>query len=213
MRLVFALAAALALGASGVAQTPAPSAADLARRIQAHYDKVADFSADFTVSYRYEMAQQASMERGDVKVKKPNRMRWTYVAPDRKEFVADGSMLYMHFPQDKSVRIAALPQAGDAPVALLFLAGKGDLTRDFTATTPAEHPAGEWRLTLTPKTRQDDYQSLTLSVRRDTLALTGLVMVDDMGTQTFRFTKFLMNRGLADTVFHFKIPKGTDIIK
>ncbi len=202
-----------ALASPWPAQTPVPSAPELARRIQAHYDKIADFTADFTVSYRYDAQQQTSSERGDVKVKKPNRMRWTYVAPDRKEFVADGSMLYMHFPVDKSVRIVPLPKAGDAPVALLFLAGKGDLTRDFNATMPADQPAGEWRLTLTPKARQDDYESLTLTVGRDSLALAGLVMVDEIGRQTYRFTNFRANRGLSDNAFVFRIPKGTDIIK
>lgn len=213
MRPVLWMAAAVVFGLSGAASSQAPSAPDLARRIQAHYNTIADFTADFTVSYRYEIARQASIERGDVKVKKPNRMRWNYAAPDRKEFVADGSTLYMHFPVDRSVRIVPLPKAGDAPVALLFLAGKGDLTRDFVASMPADQPPGEWRLTLTPRTRQDDYTSLTLDVRRDSLALTGLVMVDDMGTQTFRFSKFLTNRGLNDSVFLFRIPKGTEIIK
>ncbi len=213
MRPLLALATALALGLPGAAQSQAPSAPDLARRIQAHYDKVADFTADFSVSYRYEVQQQTSVERGDVKVKKPNRMRWNYTAPDRKEFVADGSTLYIHFPQDKSLRLTPLPKAGDAPVALLFLAGKGDLLRDFVPSMPADQPAGEWRLALTPKARQDDYTSLTLGVQRDSLALTGLVMVDEMGTQTFRFTKFQANLGLQDSVFLFKIPKGTEIIK
>ncbi len=207
--LLVALATGIGLQSHGGAQ--APSAADLARRIQTHYNSVADFTADFTVSYRYELQPQTSVERGDLKVKKPNRMRWTYRTPTRKEFVADGARYYAHFPEDKWGLTNPLPEAGDAPLALLFLAGKGDLTRDFEASLPPEQPPGEWRLRLTPRTRQDDYTWLVLAVRRDTLALTGMAIADDLGTQTFQFTRFQTNRGLRDTEFVFRFPKGTEI--
>jgi len=204
----------VALGAAQAAPIQqVPSPADLARRIQARYNTITDFTADFTQTYKYELVRQTSIERGDLKVKKPNRMRWTYTAPSRKEFVADGTTFYQHFPKDKFVQITPLPKAGDAPLALLFLAGRGDLTRDFTPAMPAAQPAGGWQLLLTPIKRQDDYSTLTLIVRRDTLDLSGLILVDEAGTQTFQFTKFQANRGLKDGDFVFAIPKGTEIGK
>ena len=215
MRPLSPLAAALALGLTALAGRPSaqvPTPADLARRIQTHYNTIADFTADFSVAYKYEsFPNQTSVERGDLKVKKPNRMRWTYVEPDRKEFVADGAHFYQHFPADRFAEMTPLPKAEDAPLALLFLAGRGDLTRDFTPSMPADQPAGEWSLTLVPRTRQEDYSTLTLVVRRDSLALTGLVMTDNLGTQTFRFTKFQSNRGLKDSDFYFRSPQGTVI--
>ena len=201
-----------ALGMAGTAQQT-PSPAELARRIQTRYNAVTDFTADFTQTYKYELMRQTSVERGDLKVKKPSRMRWTYTAPTRKEFVADGSMFYQHFPRDKVVQITPLPKAGDAPLALLFLAGRGDLTRDFTPAMPTTQPPGEWQLLLTPNKKQEDYSTLTLIVRRDTLDLSGLIMVDENGTQTFLFTKFQANRGLKDADFVFVTPRGTEIIK
>jgi outer membrane lipoprotein carrier protein len=212
-----------ALGLAGAApvapqpRTPpdqqTPPAAELARRIQARYNTITDFTADFAQTYKYELMRQTSVERGDLKVKKPNRMRWTYTTPTRKEFVADGTTFYQHYPRDKFVQVTPLPKAGDAPLALLFLAGRGDLTRDFTPSMPATQPANEWQLLLTPNKRQDDYSTLTIIVRRDTLDLSGLILVDDAGTQTFLFTKFQANRGLKDGDFVFVIPKGTEIGK
>jgi outer membrane lipoprotein carrier protein len=214
---VLALVLALA-GVTGAAQAPpaqgqTPSAADLARRIQTYYHSIADFTADFTVNYKYESFRQVSVEQGDLKVKKPNRMWWSYTAPDRKEYIADGTMFYQYFPKDRFCEVGALPKAEDSDLALLFLAGRGDLTRDFTPKLPASQTEGEWRLTLEPKSKQQDYSSLTLAVRRDTLALTGLVMVDEMGTQTFQFTRFRANRGLKDADFVFRPPRGVEIIK
>jgi len=205
------LGALLALSPMAAAQAPvsAPAPADLARRVQAHFNTIADFTADFVGTFRYEYTHQVSVERGSLKVKRPSRMRWTYTKPDRKEFVADGTKLFSYFPEDRMGWERLLADAEASSLALLFLAGKGDITRDFVSSMAPEQPAGEWRLALTPKKKQDDYTSLTLGVQRESLALTGLVIVDDEGTQTFQFTNFKTNRGLKDSDFHFTFPPGT----
>ena len=204
----------IALAVLTFAQAPAPpspSPVELARRVQAHYDTVQDFTADFSMSYRGPLLRQATVEKGDVKLKKPNRMWWRYTAPDKKEYVADGSQLYQYFPQDKLGYRTPLPKAGDASTALLFLAGKGDLVRDFTPSMPAEQPEGEWHLLLTPRTKQPDYDTMTLVVDRKTLALRGLTLKTEDGTQTFTFTRFRENTGLKDTDFNFKFPSGIEV--
>lgn len=208
---VAALVAGLALSLAGstTRAEQAPAAPELARRIQVHYNTVADFTADFVATFKYQLTHQVSVERGTLKVKKPSRMRWTFTKPDRKEFVADGTRLYTYFPADRVGTEHMLSETGDDSLALLFLAGKGDLTRDFAASMPPEQPAGEWQLVLSPKKRQDQYDTLTLGVRRDSLALTGLVIVDEEGTQSYQFTNFKNNTGLKDSDFRFVFPPGT----
>jgi chaperone LolA len=208
---VAALAAgfALSLAGSTTRAEQAPTAPDLARKVQTHYNTVADFTADFVATFKYQLTHQVSVERGILKVKKPSRMRWTFTKPDRKEFVADGTRLYTYFPADRVGTENLLSDTGDDSLALLFLAGKGDLTRDFVASMPAEQPANEWQLVLTPKKRQDQYNTLTLGVRRDSLALTALVIVDEEGTQSYQFTNFKTNTGLKDGDFRFVFPAGT----
>jgi outer membrane lipoprotein carrier protein len=201
--------AVLLAGSAPPVAAQAPTAAELARRIQAHYNAVADFSADFVATFKYELTHQVSVERGTLKVKKPNRMRWTFTKPDRKEFVADGTKLYSYFPADRVGTENLMSEVSDNSLALLFLAGKGDLVRDFTASMPADQPAGEWRLVLSPKKQQEEYDTLTLGVRRDSLALTALEILDEEGTQTYQFTDFKTNRGLKDSDFRFVFPPGT----
>jgi outer membrane lipoprotein carrier protein len=208
---VLALVAWMAVSVAGA--TPpagqAPLAPELAQRIEAHYNAIGDFTADFVATFRYELTHQTSMERGTLKVKRPNRMWWTFTKPDRKEFVADGTKLYSYFAEDRVGTESMLADAADNSLALLFLAGKGDLTRDFVSSVPVEQPADEWRLELSPKKKQDDYSKLTLGVRRDSLALTALSIVDEEGTQTYQFTNFRTNRGLKDSDFRFVFPPGT----
>ena len=200
---------AVSLAGSAIRAEQTPTAPELARRVQTHYNTVADFTADFVGTFKYQLTHQVSVERGTLKVKKPSRMRWTFTKPDRKEFVADGTKLFTYFPADRVGTENLLSDTGDDSLALLFLAGKGDLTRDFVPAMPPEQPANEWQLVLSPKKRQGEYDTLTLGVRRDSLALTALVIVDEEGTQSYQFTNFKTNTGLKDTDFRFVFPPGT----
>lgn len=212
MRTLLAISlAAISAVAVGAGQE-APNAATLASRIQAHYTTVRDFTADFTLTQTSAMLPKPVEERGDVKIKKPSRMRWTYQTSSKQQFVSDGTRLYSYFPQDRYVTTTALPKGNEASTALLFLAGRGDLTRDFTASVPDQQPPGEWRLLLKPKALQADFKTLTLDVDRATLALRGFTVVDDQGAiSKFRFANLRENRGLADKEFEFTIPKGVEL--
>jgi outer membrane lipoprotein carrier protein len=208
--LILVLAAALVAGRTAGAQ--APAAADLAARVQARYSTIRDFTADFTQRQTSPLLPKPVVERGEVKIKKPGRMRWVYVTGDRNQVISDGTTIYAYFPQDRHVSPTPMPKGEDASTALLFLAGQGHITRDFTATLPAEQPAGEWRLTLRPRTTDADFESLTLEVDRTSLAFRGLVVVDQQGgTSAFRFTNMRENRGLADAEFTFVIPRGVEV--
>ncbi len=194
------------------ARQEGPDAATLATRIQAHYTTVRDFTADFTLTQTSAMLPKPVEERGDVKIKKPSRMRWTYQTSNKQQFVSDGTRLYSYFPQDRYVTTTALPKGNEVSTALLFLAGRGDLTRDFTASVPDQQPPGEWRLLLKPKAPQADFKTLTLDVDRATLALRGFTVVDEQGAiSKFRFANLRENRGLTDKEFDFTIPKGVEL--
>ena len=209
MRVWLTLAALGVLAAAPAAQTP--SAAELARQIQAHYDTVRDFTADFVQKHKGPFLKQTATERGRLVVKKPGRMRMTYTRP-RKEFVSNGTTFYAHFIEDRYGTETPLPKAGDSSLALLFLAGRGSLVTDFTSSLPASQPEGMWQVVLTPKASQSDFDKLTLTVERGSLRLVTLVTEDtDTGVSTFEFTNLRENTGVADGAFAFSFPKGTEI--
>ena len=191
------------------------TAAELAAALQRKYDGIKDFSADFTHAYEGGVLKKKITERGRLVVKKPGKMRWDYSAPEQKQFVSDGLKMYSYIPQDKQVVVASVPE-NDAATPALFLAGKGNLTRDFTASlvdAPAGMPEGSRALKLVPKVRQAEYDSLVLVVDPATLGIRGLVTIDAQGgTSSFSFTNLQENTGVADKAFAFKIPRGVDVI-
>jgi outer membrane lipoprotein carrier protein len=201
------LTPAVALGQSR------PSAREAAQAVQQKYDKVRDFSADFTHTYEGGVLKKTTRERGTVQIKKPGRMRWEYTAPDKKTFVSDGHTIYSYIPADKQVIMSPVPSDDEATTAVLFLAGKGNLTRDFNVSYADGAAEGTWALRLDPKTKQRDYDWLVLGVDARTLQIRSLTAADQQGGRsTFQFSNYRENTGLADSVFAFKIPKGADVI-
>lgn len=212
MRASLAFVALAALGVAAPWGQAPPSAAELARELQARYATVADFKTQFTHTYHGAVLRTTLVERGEVSIKKPGRMRWTYTSPEKKEFVADGTKFYSYAPADQIVYVSDIPAGNEVSTAVLFLAGKGDLVRDFAASLPASQPQGQWQLTLTPKSPQADFRTLTLTVDPRSLQLLGFTSVDDEGgTSTMQFSNLRENVGLTDKVFEFTPPRGVEV--
>jgi outer membrane lipoprotein carrier protein len=211
-------AAALALASLLVAAPEAAGdrASELAGALQRKYDTVRDFSADFVHTYQGGVLRKKLTERGHVLIKKPGKMRWDYAQPEKKLFVSDGAKVYSYFPADKQVQVGTVPRDDQPGAAILFLAGKGNLTRDFTASIsemPAGAPAGSEALKLVPRTAQSDYDWLLLVVDRQSLTLRALVTTDAEGGQSsISFANLQENVNPADKEFAFNIPRGVDVI-
>ncbi len=91
-----------------------------------------DFSADFEHIYEGGVLRKKLTERGTLLVKKPGMMRWVYTSPEKKEFVSNGRTLYSYVPADRQVIVSTVPPADEASSPAMFLAGKGNIQRDFT---------------------------------------------------------------------------------
>src|SRR5438552_16017590 len=164
----------LALTAALSAQTTPPTSADsVARDLQKKYDRMTDFSADFVHSYRGGVLKQQATEQGHLLVKKPGKMLWDYMSPEKKTFVSDGHKLYSYIPRDKQVIVSTVPPGDQAPAPALFLTGQGNIARDFNTAFDkvAEAPAGSVVLRLTPRKPEPDYNSLTLVLQPGPLTL------------------------------------------
>ena len=186
----------------------------LARSLQQRYQGVRDFSATFVQRYRGGVLKTETQERGTVSVKKPGLMRWIYTNPERKEFVSDGRKVYFYVPQDKQVIVSDVPPDNQATTPALFLAGKGDISRDFTAVyaDTALQP-GTVALKLTPRRQEPEYEYLVVAVDPGTLQIRALVTRDRQGGEsTLTFTDLKENRGISDNDFVFRIPRGVDVI-
>ena len=209
----------LTLAAQQPAQTVqsadvAPPAADVAAALQRRYDRIKDFSANFTQTAEGGvLRRKAATESGTVRIKKPGKMRWDYTTPEKKMFVSDGKTMYMYFPKDRQVMRNPVPEQDQATSAVLFLMGKGDVTRDFTVKWADSKDPAVYALRLEPKVRQAEFDWLEVRADRESLQIRSLTTGDAQGGRsTFSFSNFKENTGLADKTFEFSIPRGTEVI-
>ena len=190
-----------------------PSPEELAKARQQRYQGVRDFSADFVHTYRGGVLRTQTTERGRVLIKKPGLMRWTYTAPEQKEFVSDGLKVYSHIPADKQVIVTTLPPDDQAATPALFLAGKGDIVRDFSAGYVDATVPGTTALKLTPRRAEPEYEYLIVSVDPSTMQMRGLTTRDRQGGDSaLTFTNLKENTGISDKEFAFRVPRGVEVI-
>ena len=214
MRRVALVAIAVVATLTLPASAQAPSASQVASALQEKYNLIRDFSADFTQEYESGVLKRKITERGTLQVKKPGKMRWDYTSPEKKLFVSDGANLHLWVPADNQVTVSAVPKQDEATTAVLFLVGKGNLTRDFNVSFLPDAPAGSYGLRLEPKLPERDYDWLQLVVDQKTMQIRTLTAGDRQGGQsTFIFSNFKENIGLADSAFGFKIPRGADVVR
>ena len=208
-----ALLATVALAFLTPTSAQTPTAPQVAANLQAKYNQIRDFSADFVQEYESGVLKRKITERGTVQVKKPGKMRWDYAPPAKKVFVSDGTNLFLFEPDDNQVTKSAIPKQDEATTAVLFLVGKGNLTRDFNVSFLPNAPAGMYGLRLEPKLPERDYDWLHLLVDQQTMQIRSLTSADRQGGQSkFIFSNFKENIGLPDSRFDFKIPRGAHVV-
>ena len=182
--------------------------------IQAHYQSLTSFSADFVHTYTGGLLRTTLTEHGTVLIKKPGMMRWRYITPEEKLFVSDGIKMHSFIPFDQQVIVSLLPTGTNLSTPLLFLVGEGDLLRDFTASySPTQNVLPDtWSIQLNPKP-DTSYTSLTLTVNRIKLSIVQLSTTDFQGAvSSFTFTNLRENIVLSDSIFNFEIPDNVEII-
>jgi outer membrane lipoprotein carrier protein len=211
--LALALLVAPALSAPLASQPPAPAA--LAARIQARYATIKDFEGEFVQTYEGGVLRTKTSESGTLAIKQPGLFRFVYTRPERKEFVSDGTQIYTYLVADKQVIVSPAPAAGEATTPALFLAGRADIARDFTASAISLPSAPPELLTLKlePRKADPDYQWFAVGVDPTTLQIRHLVAIDRQGGRSaFTFSNLKENRGISDNTFKFRIPRGVDVV-
>ena len=144
-------------------------------------------------------------------MQRPGRMRWEYVAPERRVIVLDGDTLRVYTPADAQLQIAGLA-GGFSPTALGFLLGEGDLRADFTSELLVQEERPEIGLRLRPR-GDAAFEHLEMWLAPDSHQLRESVVVDVFGNRTsVRFTKIAENGGVDDAAFEIRVPDGTEVI-
>ena len=188
---------------------------EVVSKVQEQYEIHADFKADFVQESWIKSLSKKQQAEGVVYFKKPGKMHWKYRKPTKQEIISDGKTLWTYRPEDKQVIISAMTQAFQSKAPSTFLAGLGNLKKDFQARFLKEPtPATNYYLELTPVEAQGSLEKLFLSVDRETFKILQAKIQDAMGNTTqINFSRIKFNNNLSESLFAFTPPAGVEVFK
>ena len=189
---------------------------EVLNEIQNRYEKTSDFEASFIQEYVGKVMKQPNRGEGRVYFKKRGMMRWDYTVPNQK-LLSDGHTLWYYQPEEKQVLVSDVSRYLNEKTPLAFLAGEGNLGRDFNLLNLNESVSQKednYVVELAPKEPLATLSKLILTVDKKTYAVLQTDVLDGLGNVTrTRFIDIKTNVGLSDSFFHFTIPPGTEVIK
>jgi outer membrane lipoprotein carrier protein len=184
--------------------------------IQDRYEKTNDFEANFIQEYIGKVMRQPNKGEGKVYFKKKGMMRWDYNVPNQK-LISDGHTLWYYQPEEKQVLVSDVSRVLKEKTPLAFLAGEGNLGRDFKLLNLNEsisQKEDHYVVELAPKEPLATLSKLILTVDKKSYTVLQADVFDGLGNVTrTRFIEIKTNVGLSNSFFHFTIPPGTEIIK
>jgi len=189
---------------------------EVLNEIQNRYEKTNDFEANFIQEYIGKVMKHPNRGEGKVYFKKKGMMRWDYTVPNQK-LLSDGHTLWYYQPEEKQVLISDVSRVLKEKTPLAFLAGEGNLSRDFNILNLNESVSQKednYIVELVPKESLATLSKLILTVDRKTYFVLQADVFDGLGNVTrTRFIDIKTNTGLSSSFFHFSIPPGAEVIK
>lgn len=201
---------------SAAAQVSAPAstvnAETAVQNVQKFYSGIARVTAQFRQSVKNATFGLAKDSDGTVWLAKPGKMRWDYLEKKpsgtvvKKSFLSDGKTLYVVDHGNKQVMKKDI-KADLLPVAVTFLYGTGDLTKEFNAaidTSGAYGTKGDVVLKLTPKQPSAQYKNLYLVADPTNFHVKESIIIDSSdNVNHFRFYAPDFEKPIKDSLFEF----------
>ncbi len=215
VRLLWAFAVIMLVGVSPAAAQEKldPLVAEILDQVEARYTQ-AGFSARFQLTSTLKAMEVTDEAAGQLFVKYPGKMRWSYETPSPMLFVTDGESLWMYQPEENQVTVGLASEVLGGQEGASFLSDIRLLRKAFRISLDPGGGEGVVRLKLLPEGEAHDIAEVYLKIRRDTHDIVEVITTNLYGDQTrIALTNFDYSAVLPDRLFRFDIPAGTDVLQ
>jgi outer membrane lipoprotein carrier protein len=147
---------------------------------------------------------------GTMALERPGKFRWETTRPNRQVIIADGQYLWFYDVDLEQATQQNIKKDANSPAILL--SGSMDALRERFKIIDTKLTDNESRFHLAPRKEHDMVKEIELVFKNN--ELNQMVVIDNIGQQTiFSFSKVKINPKLSSHLFHFKPPKGVDVVK
>ena len=202
----------LVLGASASAQAGSGSinSADIAARIDRHYNALHSLSVHFV--QRYAGMGMNRRESGVLLLKKPGKMLWTYTDPDGKVFVMDGKDAYFYSPGETEAQKVPEKTLDDLRSPLRFLLGHTELEKELTGLKATCDGSRTCVVTGMPKGLEQRVSAMKITAAADGTIRQMEIDETDGVVNQFDFSGELANAPAPPSSFVFTPPPGVHVV-
>lgn len=185
-------------------------------KMDSFYQKLGSFQADFDQVSEIKTMHTQRHSSGKVYFLKPDRMRWTYEVPEKRDVYLIGEKMTVYVPSENMVIEQPMGQAlpGTAP-AQLFM-GVGELSKSFTISRASgiKQNKKETCLRLIPKNKQGlAVEEILLWVGNENCLPVKTESSDILGNRTtLTFRNERANPKLDQSLFYFEIPADAEVV-
>ena len=194
--------------------TPALTPGGAVAKLQNALRAVTTLRAKFEQLHYSLTVSQPIREKGDLFLRKPDRMRWEYNDPQDKVFLYKAGVLEMYLPEEKQLTRSPVPEeALKSDIFGLFLGVMSFEEAYAVEDSPFPTDASRVRqVKLTPKT-EGDYSYLLLEIDEATWLPRRVLFFEWAGNKReFVFSQVRTGVRIPDRTFSLKVPPDTEVI-
>jgi outer membrane lipoprotein carrier protein len=168
-----------------------------------HFDRLtAKFNQQVSTDHR----GSAQKSQGNFALERPGKFFWETKSPTQQKIIADGKTIWVYDVDLEQVTRQAQQTTNQNSPAIFLTGDLGQINARFIVKE-----ASPGIFFLKAKSPEDMFQSIELTFKANKLAR--MKVNTKMGQDSdFKFTDVVINPDLGKDLFHFKPPKGIDII-
>jgi outer membrane lipoprotein carrier protein len=208
------LAVAVALLAAAPVWAAKVSDAEVLERFQLWLDGTRQLEARFEQTLVSGALGAGLAESGRLYILRPGRMRWDYLEPERKVALVLGERTRLYLEEDRQLWEGTLDASETILPALLASGGRiVELFESGPSVTERRGGDGAYRLSLVPRSDDEAFEEVTVSVRPPDYGIAAVEVLDAAGNRMlYEFSGIRRNEELAAGIFDFEPPEGTEVV-
>jgi chaperone LolA len=171
---------------------------------------IAGTEAAFTQRFTPKGFTRSQVESGAVIFGPLPMMRWTYMKPEEKVFVFDGTNSWFYVAADKQVTVATIDDQRRSELPFLLIGDPAVRERLFAVNESAR--GGSAIVTLQPRSASSAIRNVTVTIATATHLIQQLEYSDREGNRTvFDFSGY-QRRATPPELFRFTAPAGVQVV-
>ncbi|MDD8030894.1 MAG: outer membrane lipoprotein carrier protein LolA [Acidobacteriota bacterium] len=191
------------------------TAQEIAQELEKRLNSINTLKADFKQFYYSTGVQEPLLGRGQLFIRRPDRMRWEYSSPEKQIFVVKNDKFWLYFPEDNQlIRNAAESEVQESEILGLLSGSFSILERYQVEFNPFPSQRKKaYQLKLTPR-EESQFSYILLEIDSHNWMIAKAIFFEPIGSKLeYHFERVRIDQKIPEEIFDLRIPPDCEIIE